>query len=87
MPSIGEIETEIEIKNGEDVTGPNHIKVFLQLHAASQLVSHAASNNASVLTRVWPREATSQADLSPCRHGTLKQQNLVRNFHLILQNG
>ena len=33
VPSIAKIETEIE--NGEDVTGPNHIKVFLQLKAPS----------------------------------------------------
>ena len=34
VPPIVKIETEIE--NGEDVTRPNHIEVFLQLQAPSQ---------------------------------------------------
>ena len=42
VPSIGKIETEIE--NGEDVTRPNHRSISPV--AASQLVSHAASDNA-----------------------------------------
>ena len=61
---VKSIETEIE--NGEDtsedVTGPNHIKMFLQLQPPS---SRAASDdNAPARTRVWPhrgpREVTSQ---------------------------
>ena len=66
MPSI-----ETEIENGEDtsedVTEPNHIKMF------SQLVSCAASDdNASARTRVWPREATYEVLVNIA--STFKQQ-------------
>ena len=44
VPSIWKIETEIE--NGENVTGPNHGSISPV--AASQLVSHAASDNGPV---------------------------------------
>ena len=47
MPSIGKIETEIE--NGEDVTEPNYRNISPV--AASQLISHAASDNAPARTR------------------------------------
>ena len=54
VPFVGKIETEI--KNGEDVTGPNHIEVFLQLQPPMQLVSCAASDNVPARTTVWPLE-------------------------------
>ena len=72
------IETEIEDGEdaGEDVTGPNPIKIFLHV----VIVSRAASDNTPARTScrpvIWPcrgpREATSQvlADIV----ATLKQQ-------------
>ena len=55
VPSINIEKIETEIKNGEDVTRPNHIRSISPV-AASQLVLRAASNSTPARTRVWPRE-------------------------------